>query len=231
MHLAKYLRGPKWFNNLPIQVKLISTFAATIAILAMAMVFTNVRMQAIDAAGADANLDASSALQAAKLQTAFQEQVVQAKDLLLRGATDQSFQQYSANVSDAQAKVVDQRDALAKDVSQLNDAEAISALATFDQQYQYYLSEYAEAMNLVHGPTAYDNVTSDTVLNGKDQGAQQYMGTISRLWHGWSGSKGRACRNSATLGPTAATVSGLFGTVIVSRPPSAAGTEISGALA
>jgi methyl-accepting chemotaxis protein len=186
MRLARYLRGPKWFNNLPIQVKLISTFAGTIAILAMAMVFTNVRMQAIDAAGSDANRDASSALQAAQLQTAFQEQVVQAKDLLLRGATDKSFQQYSAGVSDAQTKVAAQRDQLAQDVRQVGDPAAKSALAAFDEQYQNYLSEYAEAINLVHGPTAYDNVTSDTVLNGKDQGAQQALTTLASLFAGRS---------------------------------------------
>jgi len=179
MPLAISGRGPKWFNDLPIQVKLLSTFAATMSILALAMVFTNLRMQTIDAAAADANRASSSSLLAAQLQTAFQEQVVQAKDLLLRGGTDESFQKYSAAVSDSGKKVVALRDQLAQDVTRVKNTQADNMLATFDQQYQSYQLEYTEAMNLVHGPTAYDNVTSDTVLNGKDLGAKQAATTLA----------------------------------------------------
>ena len=161
----------RWFNNLSLQVKLMSSFGVVLLLMLSAGGWAAWQLNR-QAEAYDAVLDNEATLAevADMTRSDFLVQVKAAKDTLLRGEDPQAFDKYAAEF-EAQIPIIQKDRAEIEAISSSLTEEERGLLRRFDAGWAEYLAAWPKAKEAYGGAGGGHYQAADAILKGKDRDA------------------------------------------------------------
>ena len=204
-------------SRMSAHTKIVGAIAAIAVIAGAAGAFAVIELRSITNQFVDQVFVAQdAALHASELQSAFQLQHQEWKNVLIRGADPATFSAETAAIQ-ADAQVVAVKEAeLEEALARLGSSDSDALLRSFDASYAIYMTSYAQASQAIIGPQGFDPAAADAVMIGKDRPAQAALASLSELLAGEADTRSASAAAAARRGLVVVlfAVSGAFAAAI-----------------